>query len=192
MQKFINNCLIYFNKGRDEDMEKKEKKIAYLLILLFALFITFYIIIFTFLPFLYLLITAAVVLIFLTVGTYIYYKKKNQFLPYVVVRFLWDFIKISSSSKPTSKKEPSPPLTGYEKNGIIYELAKGKCEHLDCTTEDNLELYYIVPRSRGGENTYDNMVALCPTHYEMAEKGVISKGALKYFINERDKIEPKK
>lgn len=99
-----------------------------------------------------------------------------------------DFIKTILSGKPIVevKKEP-PPLTEYEKNGIIYELAKGKCEHLDCNIEDELQLYYIVPRSKGGENTYENMIVLCPDHYTMADKGVLSKGLLRYFIKERDK-----
>ena len=139
------------------------------------------------LPFIYFITTALVFIFTLTIGSYIYYKKKNRFLPFVVLRFFWDFINTSIDKISVKEIEESPPLTEYEKNGIIYELAKGKCEHIDCNVEDELELYYIIPKRQGGENTYGNMVALCPTHYEMAEKGVISKGSLKYFINERDR-----
>ena len=172
-------------KGK-KNMGKQENKITYLMILFFVLFVIFYIIIFTLLPFIYLFITIVIVFIILVVGSFVLYKKKNQLLSFVLVRFFRDFIKIACKSLVKGKKVP-PPLTEYEKNGIIFELARGKCEHLDCNIQDNLELYYIIPRSEGGENSYNNLVVLCPTHYSMADMGVLSKGLLRYFINERDK-----
>ena len=136
----------------------------------------------------FLILTAVIFIIILTIGSYVLYKKKNQILPFIIARLFRDFIKTIVNSKPFTKGEKvSPPLTEYEKNGIIYELAKGKCEHLECNIQDELQLYYIVPRTEGGENTYDNMIVLCPDHYTMADRGVLSKGLLRYFIKERDK-----
>jgi len=170
-------------------MGKQKDKIAYLMILLFVIFAIFYIyMIITLIPLIYLIITTVVVIIILTVGSYVLYKNKNQILPFVIVRFFWNFIKIVSSGKISVKGEKvSPPLTEYEKKGIIYELAKGKCEHLDCNIQEDLNLYHIIPRSEGGRNTYNNLIVLCPNHYAMADRGVLSKGLLRYFINIRDK-----
>ncbi len=165
-------------------MGKQENKITFLMILFFVLFIIFYIVIFFLLPLIYLFITIVVVTLILIVGSYVLYKKKNQILPYVIVNFFRDFIKISGKS--LVKVKVPPPLTEYEKKGIIYELARGKCEHLDCNIQDNLQLYYIIPKSEGGENSYNNLVVLCPTHHAMAGRGVLSKGLLRYFIKERD------
>ena len=131
----------------------------------------------------YLIITAVIFIIILTIGSYVLYRKKNQILPFIIEKFLGDFIKLIGSNKHFTKGEKvSPPLTEYEKNGIIYELAKGKCEHIDCNIKDELQLYYIIPRNEGGENTYNNMIVLCPDHYTMTDKGVLSKGLLRYFI----------
>ena len=169
-------------------MEKKDNKIVYLLSLLFIIFVISYILVLTLLPLIYLIISSVIFIMIFLIGSYVVYKKEKQILPFVILRFLWNLIKIMSSTKPNSEKEKaSPPLTEYEKNGIIFELARGKCEHLDCNIQDELELFYIVPRNEGGGNTFDNLVVLCPSHYDIADKGVISKGLLRYFINERDK-----
>ena len=167
-------------------MGKQENKITYLIILFFVLFVILYTLIFVFLPLIYLLVTLLVIFIFLTISSYVFYKKKNQVLLLVLVRFFRDFIKTAGKSFVKGKKVP-PPLTEYEKKGIIYELARGKCEHLDCNVQDNLQLFYIIPRAEGGKNSYNNLVVLCPAHYAMAGRGVLSKGLLRYFINERDK-----
>ena len=168
-------------------MGNQENRISFFMILLFVLIVIFYIIIFSVIPFIYFITSAIILIILFIVGSFVYFIKKKQILSFELVRFLRDFVKTISFGKVFFYgTKASPPLTEYEKNGVIFELAKGKCEHIDCNIQDDLKLYYIIPREEGGANTSNNLIVLCPNHYAMADKGVLSKGLLKYFIKQRD------
>lgn len=46
------------------------------------------------------------------------------------------------------------------------------------------EVHHIVPRREGGSDDPSNLITLCPTHHEMADRGMIPRGDLLAAISE--------
>lgn len=42
-------------------------------------------------------------------------------------------------------------------------------------TETTNDVCHIVPRKRGGENTFENIVMLCPNHHRMLDSGKMTR-----------------
>jgi len=84
------------------------------------------------------------------------------------------------SSDDTTKK--TPPTPQKMKDEIYFERANQLCEWCDERT-DSPEIHHIEPRSEGGPNEYDNLIALCPMCHSKADKGGISKAKLRAKVS---------
>jgi predicted restriction endonuclease len=45
-----------------------------------------------------------------------------------------------------------------------------------------VDIHHIVPRRHGGTNALANLIALCPNHHRMADRGLISQEELSQII----------
>lgn len=88
----------------------------------------------------------------------------------------------SSQTQTETETERTPPAPKSMKDDIFFERADQECEWCGERT-DSPEVHHIEPRSEGGPNEYDNLIALCPTCHRKADKGGISKTKLKTKIS---------
>jgi 5-methylcytosine-specific restriction endonuclease McrA len=49
----------------------------------------------------------------------------------------------------------------YPSRALIYKRDDHECQY--CGTRNNLTIDHVIPRSRGGKDTWDNLVACCTT-----------------------------
>lgn len=77
-------------------------------------------------------------------------KNKAQVLSKRVIRLL-DYIKI-----PFSKQ-----LSDRPSRSMIYKRDENKCQY--CGSTRHLTIDHIIPKSRGGKDTWENMVVSCST-----------------------------
>lgn len=77
-------------------------------------------------------------------------KNKAQVLSKRVIRLL-DYIKI-----PFSKQ-----LSDRPSRAMIYKRDENKCQY--CGSTRHLTIDHIIPKSRGGKDTWENMVVSCST-----------------------------
>ena len=66
-----------------------------------------------------------------------------------------------------SKSRPSLPATVKHH---VYFKYKGRCAYVDakgkrCDQMRHLEIHHIVPRSKGGKDTQENLILLCRGHH---------------------------
>lgn len=85
--------------------------------------------------------------------------------------------------------EVNSPLSTSQRNILITEIAKGKCEYPSCNVEAYLDVHHITPRNEGGSNKYTNLIVLCPNHHRMAGKGAIPRDQLRMIVRNRKKLE---
>jgi|GEM_PF-563569 len=84
----------------------------------------------------------------------------------------------TSESESANETEKTPPAPNHMKEDIYFERADQECEWCGERT-DSPEVHHIEPRSEGGANDYDNLIALCPKCHRKADKGGISKTKLR-------------
>ena len=66
----------------------------------------------------------------------------------------------------------------------LYDIAKSRCEN--CRKRIyTLEIHHIIARHEGGDNSEKNLIVLCPDCHAAADRGVLSKGRLKYIVRNR-------
>ncbi len=70
----------------------------------------------------------------------------------------------------------NPLLINYEGNYIDYGLPNGG-KHLQFGNE----IHHIIPVHKGGADTIDNLILLCPNHHKQANMGVITEEILKQY-----------
>jgi len=83
----------------------------------------------------------------------------------------------SSDGAAGETTEKTPPTPKRMKENIFFDRADQLCEWCGERT-DSPEIHHIKPRSEGGPNEYDNLIALCPTCHSKADKGGISQTKL--------------
>lgn len=75
-------------------------------------------------------------------------KRKAQFIADKVIR-LFDYIRI-----PYKKIKENTPT-----RNLIYKRDNHRCAY--CNSKENLTIDHIIPTSRGGKNTWENMISCC-------------------------------
>lgn len=91
----------------------------------------------------------------------------------------------AESSESETETEKTPPTPKRMKEDIYFERAGQECEWCEERT-DSPEVHHIEPRSEGGPNEYDNLVALCPKCHRKADKGGISKTKLRAKVSRQN------
>lgn len=77
-----------------------------------------------------------------------------------------------------------PPLTVDERAQLI-DAVGGRCENRNCRNELTLEVHHIEPRAQGGSNKLNNLIVLCASCHNLADKGEPSKAQLREWIHPR-------
>lgn len=91
----------------------------------------------------------------------------------------------SSETQTETEPEKTPPTQKRMRGDIYFERADQECEWCEERT-DSPEVHHIEPRSEGGPNEYDNLIALCPTCHSKADKGGISKTKLREKVSRQN------
>lgn len=91
-------------------------------------------------------------------------------------------------SDTSDEPKPTPPAPEKLKNELIFGRAEQECEWCG-EFLDNPEVHHIEPRSEGGPNEATNLIVLCPTCHQKADKGGISqtklRGKLRHILTEQ-------
>jgi hypothetical protein len=92
--------------------------------------------------------------------------------------------------QPSSKKNVStttPPLSASISHDIQH-CVSFKCEYPKCT-HPSQRVHHIKPRKESGKHTYSNLIALCGTHHNNADDGILPRADLKKMIGRRTERE---
>lgn len=73
------------------------------------------------------------------------------------------------------------PLTDPRR--IALRRDGGRC--VVCGFDELVEIHHIVPKREGGIDVVDNLVALCPNHHGLADRGLISREDLHGYARAR-------
>ena len=70
-------------------------------------------------------------------------------------------------------RKPTPPqdLTSDEKNLFIHKMGN-VCENPTCGRTGILEVHHVIPRREGGKNKAWNLLVLCGSCHNEADKGI--------------------
>lgn len=82
------------------------------------------------------------------------------------------------SNENTKEISKTPPLTKVETEKIIKQVGY-KCQYPGCQERYSLHVHHIVKRSNNGTNKRSNLIVLCPTHHQKADRGEIPATRLK-------------
>ncbi|MCX6708370.1 MAG: HNH endonuclease [Candidatus Woesearchaeota archaeon] len=82
----------------------------------------------------------------------------------------------------TGKSSKVPPLTKYEAEKIIMQRGT-RCQYPHCQEKLSLDVHHIVHRSNNGTNKNSNLIVLCPTHHQKADRGEIPATRLKIIVS---------
>lgn len=92
---------------------------------------------------------------------------------------------ISGQNESTgSADEKTPSAPQRLKTKLKNERADRTCEFCNEQT-DRLEVHHIIPRAEGGPNDPDNLIVLCLTCHDKAERGVYNRDELRYEIQDK-------
>ena len=94
------------------------------------------------------------------------------------------------TEKPSEARRPIvpvPSLSGSER-ALFIDAVGNRCEHPTCRIQHPLEVHHITPREQGGLNKVWNLIVLCPTCHELAQRNSYSKSLLKQWT-QRHKYE---
>lgn len=72
-----------------------------------------------------------------------------------------------------------------EAKSILMNAVWYRCENPKCNYTQFLEVYHIVPKEKGGTNTLDNLVVLCPQCRFAAYSAEITEDGLRTWVKER-------
>lgn len=56
-----------------------------------------------------------------------------------------------------------------------------RCSMPRCQSIVNIEIHHIVPFDKVQKHEYDNLIALCPNHHRIADRGAIDKKSLRMY-----------
>ena len=118
-------------------------------------------------------------------------KNINSICKYCNTSFL-------SGSKEAKYCCTSCKLKSYRKNQITNEFATKSLarilNHLPCEicgwNETTRDIHHIIPVSKGGKNTLDNVIVVCPNHHRMYHKHLISEEATNAALKLRLSLHP--
>lgn len=98
-------------------------------------------------------------------------------------RASWDFLvsvekSEAKSDSSQSETETTPQPSEKTRNAIRFDRANQHCEWCE-ERVDFLDVHHITPRSEGGPNTADNLIALCQNCHRKADRGALSESQLR-------------
>lgn len=81
-----------------------------------------------------------------------------------------------------------PPLSEKYKNQLIFDRADQHCEWCE-ERFDHLQVHHIKPRSAGGPNRPGNLIVLCPTCHDKADRNTMAQSKLRGKVRRAPDIE---
>jgi len=100
-----------------------------------------------------------------------------------------DIIELMTGTK-QNKINKVNPLNHNEQLKLINAVGH-KCENIICKNKHPLSVHHIVQRAEEGENKLNNLIVLCRNCHHHADRGGISKGEQKYWINKPNRFKYK-
>lgn len=78
-----------------------------------------------------------------------------------------------------------PSTLPEEAKSILMNAVWYRCENPKCNYTQFLEVYHILPEEKGGTNSLDNLVVLCPECRFAAHSAELSEDKLRSWVKER-------
>ena len=72
---------------------------------------------------------------------------------------------------------------------IDYDIATGYYDYIDCEVDRKIavDLHHIIPKSQGGKDDINNIIALCRSCHDKAHSGILTREYLHKIHNKKKK-----